>query len=288
MAQSLLQKYDRLDQRIFFAAFIIIVIICLFFPLKLPLVGVDEGVSKMYDFIEALPEGTKVVLDNGVMPGAWPVVGPLWRQVFKQCLLNNLKCVIIGFYTHSTGITMGMFTLLDPFFKANNKVYGVDYVYMGYVAGIETGLVAWAADIRTTTPVDYKGNAIDSLPIMDGLTSLSDFKMCIMAEGGSSRWDPMMRQWAGVYYTAPYNVPFYALGLTSQRDTYYSYVRSNIVRGFFATNEGAWYEIKMNEVSQPAVSLLDGANVVLYVLFILVILGNVMFLAQKYGGKKKQ
>jgi hypothetical protein len=166
---------------------------------------------------------------------------------------------------------------------AMGKVYGEDYAFLGYVPGIETAIVAWAEDPRITTPVDYYGNSIDDLGVMDGINKIDDFDLVMIATGGSSRWDPMMRQWAGTYFET---VDFWAMGQTSQRITYWPYYQAGMVKGLLATLEAARYE---GLLGSPGLltAYLDGSTLICYGSFILIIVGNVIFFLKRSGGKKE-
>jgi hypothetical protein len=77
-------------------------------------------------------------------------------------------------------------------------VYGEDYVICPYVAGEENALAAMADNVRLTV-VDYYGNNLDDLSVMDGVNTILDVDMFLFGCSSTTQIHFYARQWLVKY-----------------------------------------------------------------------------------------
>jgi len=181
-----LSKYDR---QIIFSIVLILSFIPAFRPLMLPLPQY-ELTNKAFNYIESLKPGDLVLVSFDFTPGVWVELGTAMKAVMQHLFIKKLKIVIIAFDINGP-------TLAEKVINEINLMgaeYGVDYVILGYIPGMETGMASFVANPRMIER-DYYGNPTAEMEIMKKVKSISDFKLYIFA---CYTWiDPWMRQFSG-------------------------------------------------------------------------------------------
>jgi hypothetical protein len=163
--------------------------------------------------------------------------------------------------------------------KANNKVYGIDYVHLGYVAGFESAFAAFCRDVRGTVSVDYYGTPIDNLPIMEGFKSARDVDLWIQV--GPPLFTPAIRQFA-----IPFNKGknLVAIGFEGYLSTYIPYMEAGqLLSGMQGSQDGIVYEML---IGKPFIATAQyrGGNLLMFMAMAIIIAGNIVY----FMGKRRQ
>jgi hypothetical protein len=155
------------------------------------------------------------------------------------------------------------------------KVYGEDYVRLGFNRLEEAGQAAFALDIRSVYKTDYLGTPIDDIPMMKDIHSHEDIDLMIWQHTAGETIDMGVRQWV-----ATFNVPLIDICLSGGAPMVQPYYPTQ-VKGYLAgALGGTQLEIYAN-VPGPGVSMTDSTNLGILGMLIFVILGNA-----SYWGKK--
>jgi len=165
---------QNIKYQYFNAAFILLCVFFVVTPLVFPIV-VEANVYEYFNFVENIPPGSIICYDFSVMSTS--------RTEIEQGLLMShehffkLKDVkFVAFSLTPIGpITWNIMMDLTPASIKASKTYGVDYVYLGYVPGEETGLQAFASNIRGVFGTDYFGTKLDDIPLMKNINDASVF-----------------------------------------------------------------------------------------------------------------
>jgi hypothetical protein len=193
---------ENIDRRIIYLILIVIVGVMTLAPAGLPL-RISSETKLAYDTIEKLPAGSVVLysLDLDIM--GWLQGGPQ-AIAFLQHLFNRpVRIVLIGWRPDSEFLILKTLRSVD----LKGKRYGVDYVNLGFVAGGETAMAGFAADLRKVVRTDYSGTDLEQIPIMKTIASAKDFSLIVCPNTGEPGALGFIRQWR-----IPYNVPI----ITSQ------------------------------------------------------------------------
>lgn len=279
---SVIKKISVLDRRYLFILLLILSTIPILQPLGFP-VPLSELTKKGYNFVQALPAGSVVIVDlqGGQTYGA--ELGSMYADILKHTFSRNLKVVIVGFEANAPliydmilkGSTITG-TPINP--SSYGKVYGTDYVFLGFIAGGETGFAAFARD-SWVTQTDNWGTPLSNLPIMQYCKTVHDWSLMISISAGS--YEAMIAQ----YYSA-YQVPliFGAPGVSASR--LYPYVGAGQIVSILNSLRGsAEYELL---TGQPglAVSLMDMMSVSQLLIIACILIGNITyFISRGEGGK---
>jgi len=165
--------------------------------------------------------------------------------------------------------------LADKLFApyASTKVYGTDYVNLGYIPGQETAIAAYARDIKKAYPLDTKGNSTDQLPILKDVNGVADCALFIFLTDSAA--DAWVRQ------IAPYNVPIIGGLITVSAPQAEPFLASGQLTGMLAgLRSAAEYEILMGKPG-PAAAGMDAQSTGHILLILFIIMGNISYLATK-------
>jgi hypothetical protein len=158
----------------------------------------------LWDYVEALPAGSLILVSNQYgSPG--PTFEPFAYSFMHQCFRKNLRVVVVS--PALIFVPWADRVLSDTGWGgggvgANGKTYGVDYVNLGFLAGMEAGIATLAKNPKDVyTSVDYYGKPISSLPIMNDFTGAAAIKIVVVIYDYNPEPYSWMRQWR------PYGIP---------------------------------------------------------------------------------
>lgn len=257
---------------------IIIVAIPLIYPLNLPVV-VTSDVQNLYDTINTLPNGAVVVFTHD--SGTWQWIRTAAATIACLNLLMTRPVKIIMWSLFPDG--QALFPLLMSYIKIpQDKVYGRDWVYFGYVAGQEVALSQLAVNLHTPK-YDYYGNLINDLPIMKNVNSYRDVTLLIQ-NGASGEISTMyVRQWS-----SPYLIPMAIIQTPVNVIMNLPYRAAGQIKWVVWSNVGGAELESLLGYKGWGYSDTDAQNMIHIVLIAMLIIGNVGYQLEILGKKKKR
>jgi hypothetical protein len=178
------ERLDRIDHRIVYIVLTIAVCAVIIQPFGVP-VKISPVVQDIYNLIDGLQPGDIVHLDIAVElptitdngPGAADIIYHLHSKGVKVVYTTGIKWSGLSSTPTAYNRLVREWNDLD----AMGKVYGVDYVYIGYLGATDVGYTSFATDLLGFTGNDYYGTPLNTLPLMQELPTgtYADFKMCI-------------------------------------------------------------------------------------------------------------
>jgi hypothetical protein len=276
--------FDRLlaiDRRIIFLLVAIAVTLPLFSKAILH-IEVSPTVKAVYDAVESLPAGSKVLVSFDYDPASAPELQPMALSFFRHCFSKDLKVIIIGLWPQ--GPVQANIALedvfRDPEIEAKNLEYGEDYVNLGYMAGNEVVIQGMGADIHTTFPADYSGNRTSELSLMKGVKNFDNIDFVYNLSAGY----PGTQEWVQ-FAVDRFHATLGAGNTAVQAPGMYPYVQTGQLLGVLGGMKGgAEYEIIANRPAR-AVSYMFSQSVSHAVVVFFIIVGNLAFFATR--GKRK-
>jgi hypothetical protein len=265
------------DHRWVYLLLIVVVSWPLLSPIGLP-VPVTKTTQMAFDTVEKLPQGSLVAMSSILVGGNWPDLGPPEVAFVQHLFKKKMKIVFIGEVDETPTITE---TTLLPRINKYGAQYGVDYVNLGYIAGVaDVAEAAFATSLRKVISVDFvTKKSLDDLPIMKGVNTLADFKLVIhigMAE------DPVRQ-----YYT-PFKIPLLVGTYGMMGPHYIPYIDTGQLSGMIVGLRGAAeYEYLVGFVGEGLQGA-DALSMTHLLVAIFVVLGNVYYLYQTRGRTKKE
>jgi hypothetical protein len=276
--------FERLliiDRRIIFLLVAIAVTLPLFSKAIL-YIEISPTVKAVYDAVDSLPPGSKVLTSFDYDPASAPELQPMALSFFKHCFSKDLKVIIIGLWPQ--GPVQANIALedvfRDPEIKAKNLKYGEDYVNLGYMAGNEVVIQRMGSDIQATFPVDYSGNRTSELPLMKGIKNFDNIDFVYNLSAGY----PGTMEWVQ-FAVDRFHATLGAGNTAVQAPGMYPFVHTGQLLGVLGGMKGgAEYEIIAKRPAR-AVSYMFSQGVSHAVVVFFVIIGNLAFFATR--GKRK-
>lgn len=163
-------------------------------PMGLPLT-ISKGVRDSYKTIEALPNGSTVVMIWDAVASVFSELGATGTAFLDHIFRKDMKVIIVTFQEGA----VGSFPRALKSLKRTDLVYGEDYIDLAFVPGGEQGLAAFIADIHGTVPKDRYGNNVSNMPITKNVKSLRDVQLVLSMAGGQPGTEGAARQIYGKY-----------------------------------------------------------------------------------------
>ena len=276
--QNTFLKIGSIDRRWIFLIIAAVVIVPLIFPVGLPIRPTDTT-KNVYDSIEKLPAGSKVLLSVEYSPSTRPENHPMTISILRHLFKNNHKVFITCLWPD--GQFMAQDAINQVAKQEFNKTYGVDYVFLGFRPGNEAVVKGIVSNLRKLYTVDVYQKKIDEIPLMKGINNFKDFDFLFSSSAGF----PGTIEWVQ-YASDPTGIPM-ASGVTSiQVNEVMPYVQAGQMVGVLAGMPGAAeYEALINQKG-TATSGMDAQSVAHLVIVLFIILGNVSFFIERNRSKK--
>jgi hypothetical protein len=260
-----------IDRRWIYLAIGIVVFVPLLFRLGLP-IYVTQEVRDVYDRLESLPAGTVVMVPCEYDPATMAELRPMAQAVFRHCFSRNLKIITTALQIE--GVTL-VKDDLNGVAAEYGKVYGKDYVFLGYKPYPAIVILNMGENFRKPFPKDYYGTDLDSLPMMKGVTNYSSCA-CIVNINATSGAD----YWIN-YANGRYKAPL-ALGVTAvMASDYYTFLASGQIFGLIGGLKGAAEYEKLIGYSGAATRAMDVQSIAHSVIVLFIIIGNIAYFASR-------
>lgn len=262
------EKLSRIDRRIIYLTVFLATAIPILTKITMKIEPLPE-VVKAYNYIESLPESTIVMVSIDYDAASIPELQPMLETFLHHAFRKNLKVIMLGHWP--LGLPLGQ-QALEDLVKKYNKVYGVDYVFLGYRPGVAAVIINMGKEIRNVFSTDYKYTPIDSLPLMRRVKNYKDIKLLFGLEAGA-----VGDSWIQYGY-ARYGLPI-ILGTTAvMTPDYYPYLQANQVISVIGGLRGAAdYETLVGIKGQASIGMLP-QSVIHLVIIAFIIIGNIGFL----------
>ncbi len=255
----------------------IAVIIPFIFPAEFP-ISISPEARSFYETVDALPDSCNVMLVFDYYPSTVAECEPMaiagLHHLFqKNCKVVTLSNIPLGGPSMAETVTRMMAEKYD-------KVYGVDYVNLGYKYGYVAVLTGMGQSIEDIFPTDNSGTPLSELPLMDSVKNYSDVSFIFeVADNATADY------WVSIV-NAQYGVPMGCGATAVMAPKFYAFIASGQFVGLLGGMKGAAeYEMMVGEKGKATVGM--GAQSLVHLLIIgLVILGNIGYFMGR--GKKGQ
>ena len=271
---SFWNKMEKMDRRWVYLMVAISVVLPFLFPMTLP-ISITPEAQAVYDTIEKLPDGSTVMLVFDYYPSTIAECEPMaiaaLHQFFKKnCKVITLSNIPLGGPSMAESVTREMA-------EKYNKVYGIDFVNLGYKANYVAVLSGMGQSIKDIFPADNSGTPFDELPLMAKTPNYDSVKFIFeVADNATADY------WVSIV-NAQYGVPMVCGTTAVSAPKYYAFVSSGQFKGLLGGMKGAAeYELLVGH-SATAVTGMSAQSLVHLLIIFLVILGNVSF----FMGRKK-
>jgi len=259
-----------MDRRWIFFALAFTVTFPLLFPLRLKIFTTRES-ETFYQVVDSLPEGSVVMASFDFGPSAAPELLPVAESFIRHAFRKNLKVLTLALWPD--GLPLSQDTP-DKIAKEMNKVYGEDYVTLGYKSGIVSVISQLGESIHQTFPQDARNQPVESLPLMKRVKNYQDISLtCILAAGTSIDW------WIAVA-NGRYKEKLVASTTAVMASDYYPYLQTEQILGLLGGLKpaGEYQKMVNQENTLQMIRMLDSQSMVHLLIIFFVAIGNVGYL----------
>jgi hypothetical protein len=243
---------------------------------------ISPEVQQLYDAVESLSAGSKVLASFDYDPPSAPELQPMAEAFLYHCFGRDLKVIIIGLWPQ--GPQQANMALEKVFqeedIRVKNLKYGIDYANMGYQAGNEFVIQRMGSDIKSMFQTDYAGLAYDEIPLVKNVKNFSNIDYSFNLSAGY----PGTQEWVQVAVDR-YGLRMGAGNTAVQAPMMYTYLNAGQLDGLLGgLNGAAEYEGLVKRPSKGTKFMLSQSFAHMIVIAFIII-GNVAFFL---GGREKR
>ena len=271
-------KLANIDRRVFYWILFIALMVPFLRPIGFP-ITIAENTRDLYEGItgDNVEPGDVWIINFGYGVSAWSECHPGVTVVTKALFREGAKLIFMGpHYDVELTYNHLLETAKEDFAQ---KVYGEDYVFLGYITGGESAIAQLASNIRDVFPTDHYGTPLDEIPMMKNVNSWQDISGVISSDTGD--WgDYFLRQWQ-----EPHGVPLAEIGIAMLGSVGMGYWKAGNYFGLSVGSRGGAELERLIGEPGDATIVMDSISISHLLIVIAVILANVGMLAEK-GGKE--
>lgn len=272
----MLEFFRNLDRRNVFLLIALSVLIPLLQPLGLPM-SADPEVESLYDYIDKLPEGSKLAISFDYDPASGPELKPMAEAILHHAFKKKHKVYAFALYPAGPSMANDALSKVAP--KYEGLEYGEDYINLGFYYGPNTGLnqvAVFCADIIRAFPVDEKKKPTSTYPIMKEFKSLKDAAITVSLSAG----DPGVPAYVSVA-NAIHGLKV-AGGVTAvSAPRFYAFYNSGQLVGLLGGLRGAAGYETLVDVKGKGLSGMDAQSMAHLVIIFLILFSNILYLIEK-------
>lgn len=271
-----IEKLQDLDRRWVYLLTWIFVLVPLIFPLGLP-VPIQKESQTWFNYIKAIPEGSTIVFAPMYGTSGMPELFPMTLATLHQLWSKDVKIIVVSFWAEGPLVFDQLLKQMDPTAAPYNKVYGEDWINLGYIPGSEPAMRAFGQDMAATAPKDYiNGRDTKSYPIMANVNSATEIDLIISIETGTPGLSEWLRQW-----NEPYKTPIVVGCIGVSAPGMAPFLQSGQLTALLpGLTSSAEYEMLINRKGL-AIAGIDAISMSHILVVLLVILGNVSYFASR-------
>ena len=274
---SFAERMLHIDRRLIF----LLIGVCTLLPLLYPVglaIKVSPEVHGVYDYIEALPEGSIFLLSMDYDPASKPELYPQAVALLRHAFRKNLRVIGMTLWLPGTGLAEQVMTNVAG---EMGKVNGKDYVFLGWSPGSGSLIINMGQDLYKAFPTDYYSQPTRELAVLKGIQTLRDVNYVVSLAAGTSG----IETWY-VYGKDKYKFELGGGCTGVIAPGLYPLLRSGQINGLIGGMRGAAeYEVLIGQ-KERAVAGMDAQSATHFAIILLVILCNLFYLLTRTSPKQ--
>lgn len=227
--RGVLGVLGALDRRLIYLAMALAVAIPMLAPVRLPIV-VSKEAAAFHREIEALAPGDHVLFAFDYEPDVMAELDPMTEAVLDRLFAKGVEVIAMTNYAGGVGIGQAR---LEEAAKRHGKVYGEDYVFLGYNPDWSGTMLRLGESIKATFPVDQFGRPTSEIPVLADCDAYRDIDLLISIAGSA-----LSEYWAA-YAGARYGQRMVSGNTAIQAIFIYPFYQSGQIKGFLGGLKGA-------------------------------------------------
>jgi len=273
------ERMLSIDRRIIFLVIGLCTLIPLLYPVGLA-IKVSPEVKSVYDYIEALPEGSVFLLSLDFDPASKPELYPQAVALLHHAFKKNLRVIGMTLWLPGTGMANEVVSRVA---REDGKVSGKDYVFLGWSPGGSSVIINMGQDLYKAFPTDYNNQPTKDLPVLRDVQSLRDVSYVVSLAAGSTG----IETWY-VFGKDKYKFELGGGCTGVIAPGLYPLLRSGQLNGLIGGLRGAAeYEVLIGR-KDKAVAGMDAQSATHFAIILLVILCNIFYLLIRASNRQAE
>ena len=265
------EKLMNMNRQVVFILVAFSVIIPMLLHIRLPLT-VSEPTQKLYDYINALPPGSTIMIAFDYGPSSFAEPEPMAEAVMKHCFDKKVR--VIGLTLDAEAVTLAD-KVMQKVAQEKGVIEGEDYVLLGYRQGATQVILGMGGEIVSVFESDYTGKPVAEIPMMQNITNYDQIDLLLDLAAGAS-----VEFWI-TYGNAKYGLKV-AAGVTGVIvSEMYPYLQTGQLVGLLSGFLGAAEYEKLIDAPGKGIAGINTVSFVHLLIVGLVVLGNIAFFVQR-------
>ncbi len=179
MSQKKLPK--QIDRRYIYLVLLIGVAV----PLLVPIGFISEvsGLAQqVYDMVESTPANSVVMISFDYDPSTITELQPMAKALIEHAWKKKHRVIAVALWPQ--GVQMAELAFADVLKRYPEKVYGIDYVNLGFKSGGMVTIQAMGRNFKEVFPTDSKGTPISQLKMMDSVRNFNQIGYVVSLSAG--------------------------------------------------------------------------------------------------------
>jgi hypothetical protein len=277
------ERLEHLDRRWIFLVMLVAMSLPLFLPVDLP-IRVSPEVRAFHAAVEGLEPGSVVYFAADLDPASTAELLPMLRTSLDHLFERDVR--VVGATLWPAGPPI-LETELNAAAGRAGKIYGTDYVNLGFKEGRESVMVQLGKSFRAVYPLDYYRTPVGELPLMAELRSdgawrvdnFNDVELIVNISAGF----PGTKEWVQ-QVRSRFSIPIVSGCTAVSAPEYYPYVQSGQLHGLLGGLAGAAEYESLTGRRGWATSGMSGQSLGHVVIVLLIVLGNILFFVNRGRG----
>jgi hypothetical protein len=284
-----IERLGRVDRRWIYLAIALAVILPLLAGLVFPVLTTPI-VQNIFDKVESLPPGSRVLVSADYGPSTVPENQPMLDAVTRHCLARGIRVYFVTLWATGQPMLMNVqeHVLARDF---PGLVDGEHWVNLGFKAGNQGVINSAFSDFKTAFPTDVAGRDVRLIPMMEGIDHLASFDLIVAIGSGF----PGVKEWIQ-FGGDPAGVPV-AGGVTAvEAPLLYPYYPKQLLGLMGGLQGAAEYEAALvlaypqyEATSTEAIQRMGPQTVAHLVIILFIVLGNAAYFRSRHaaaGGRR--
>jgi len=266
-----------IERRVVFVFVGVALLLPLFMQFTLPF-PISPEVQNVYDALERLEPGAKILCAYDFDPPSAPELQPMADAFVKYAFERDLKLIIMGLWPQGcqqANQSIEAAFVEHPEWRATKK-YGIDYVNLGYQAGSEFVILRMGQSFKAMFPLDLYNTPYDSIPMLKNVRNFSNVGFGMNFSAGK----PGTVEWVQLAVDR-FNLPMAAGNTAVQAPQVYPYVNTGQLIGLMGGMSGAAEFERLTRRMGKANTYLLSQSFAHMAVVLFIVIGNVAFIRER-------
>lgn len=274
--QSLWQRMLGIDRRWLYMILFVNIVTFLVAPIRMP-ASISPPVQKFYDEIEKLQPGDLVMISSNWSASTLAENQPQLEAVITHLMRKQARFTIISIEAQSRDIS---YRLAERVTKEKGYQYGEQWAHFGFVPNLTVAIKGMVTDLPGTIKQDVRGTPINRLPVVQGVKSLSDYKMIIdvTPTGSVPIW---------ISYS-PKNVTILYCPTSVMAAEAYTYLDSGQIKGMITGAKGAQEYEQLLTVVGLGTRFMNAISFSHVLIIAFILLGNIAMFMNRLQQRREE